>query len=141
MHSCSGKTIAMETEQLDSVMFGSPQGPAHPVAMTISGLESKISAARKVLDGIAVPRLSKCRKCLTFHLLRHRCQSLTSALSTLTSSTAQLPPIGHSLQSANSTLQRYTENNQKLEVMYHFYEDSLSLFVYPLYSVKMPFVD
>ena len=89
---------------------------------------------RKVLDGIAVPRLSKCRECLTFHLLRHRCQSLTSALSTLTSSTAQLPPIGHSLQSANSTL-------QKLEVMYHFYEDSLPLFVYPLYSVKMPFVD
>jgi hypothetical protein len=112
-----GETIAMETEQLDSVMFGSTQGPAHPVTVTISGLESKISAARRALDGIAVPQLSKCRECLTFHLLRHRCQSLTSALSTLTSSTAQLPPIGHSLTSANSTLQRYTENNQKLEAL------------------------
>ncbi|CAI8045658.1 hypothetical protein GBAR_LOCUS25255 [Geodia barretti] len=37
-----GKTIAMETEQLDSVMFGSTQGPAHPVTTTISGLESKL---------------------------------------------------------------------------------------------------
>ena len=116
INSRRGETIAMETEQLDSVMFGSTQGPAHPVTVTISGLESKISAARRALDGIAVPQLSKCRECLTFHLLRHRCQSLTSALSTLTSSTAQLPPIGHSLTSANSTLQRYTENNQKLEV-------------------------
>ena len=92
------------------------RGPTHPVTATISDLESRVAAARKVLDGIAVPRLSKCQECLTFHLLRHRSQSLTSALSTLTSSTAQLPPIGHSLQSASSTLQRYTENSQKLEV-------------------------
>lgn len=106
----------METEQLDAVMFGSAHGPAHPVATTISQLESRIRKARQVLDGVVVPRLSKCQQCLSFHLLQHRCHSLTSALSTLTSSTTQLPQIGNSLLSAASTLQRYTENNQRLEV-------------------------
>ena len=111
-----GKGISAETEQLDAVMFGSAHGPAHPVTVTVSQLETRITEARQALDGIASSLLSKSRQCLSFHLLRHRCDSLTSALGTLTSSTTQLPPIGHSLPSASSALQRHTENNQRLEV-------------------------
>ena len=111
-----GKIIAVETEQLDSVMFGSPRGPAHPVTMTISQLETRVNQAKRVLSGLAAPRLSQHRDCLSFHLLKHRCDTLTSALRTLTSNVSQLPPIGHSLSSANPTLQEYTENSQRLEV-------------------------
>ena len=97
-------------------MFGSARGPTHPVNETINKLETRIVEARKVLDDVAVPRLRQHQECLDYYLLQLRCQSLTSALSTLTSATAQLPPIGHSLQSASTTLQKYTENHQTLQV-------------------------
>ena len=113
---CRGKSIATETEQMDTIMFGSARDSTHPVTTTINKLETRISEAKKVLDGIAVPRLHQSQECLSFHLLQHRCQTLTSALCTLTSSTSQLPPIGHSLESANATLQQYLENSQTIEV-------------------------
>lgn len=111
-----GKTVAMETEQLDFVMFGTVCGPTHPVTVAINQLKAKIWEAKNTLDEVALPRLQQRKECLDYHLLQHRSQSLTSALFTLTSSTAQLPPVGHSLQSAESTLQKHNENNQRLEV-------------------------
>lgn len=103
-------------EELDFAMFGMARGSTHPVTTTVNQLETKILEAKNMLDEVALPRLQQSQECLDYHLLQHRSQSLTSALYTLMSSTAQLLPVGHSLESAESTLQKHNENNQRLEV-------------------------
>ena len=106
----------METDQLDSIMFGSTRGAVHPTTTAIGQLETRMLEAKKVLDEVAVSQLRRCQECLDYHLLQHRSHTLSSALQNLTTSTAQLPPIGHSLPSAESALQKHTENSQRMEV-------------------------
>lgn len=110
------RSVARETEQLDSIMFGSTPGPTHPVVVIVDELEVKMTEAGEKLEGVVRPRLKQLKDCLDYHLLQQRAHTLTSALHTITTSISLVSPVGHSLSSAETVLQQQNNNHQKLQV-------------------------
>ena len=75
-----GRSIAKDTEQLDSEMFGSStHGSAHPVSVKVEGLLKRLDSLMSVMLGVATPRLGQRKDCLQFHLLQQRANKVSQS--------------------------------------------------------------
>ena len=64
-----GRSIAKETEQLDSELFGRT---THPVGVKVERFVERLESSVSKMHVVAAPRLQERKDCLQFHLLQQR---------------------------------------------------------------------
>lgn len=68
-----GRSLAVETEESDSLMFGrGPTDSAHPATVKVEGVVSLMSQAHDKMEGVVNPRLQRLKEVHQFHSLKHK---------------------------------------------------------------------